>query len=165
MAEKESATHEKASTTHAHHDELSRAKARIAELEDELHKKNKSSRRDDTHTHRAADSLSDASRNKIDAASRMIRGLSMASIEGVSMLAETLTAFADGVSNRNAATGSTSARRLASRLPADVVGGFADAVDRMADIGPRAAERYAESYREGERTKDKETPASDKGAS
>ena len=83
MADKESTTHEKAST--AHHDELSRAKARIAELEEELNKKHKGSRRDDTRrdeTHRVADSFSDASRNKIDTASRMIRGLSMASIEG-----------------------------------------------------------------------------------
>jgi hypothetical protein len=144
MSEKASATHET---------ELSKAKERIAELEAELHKRSKATSHDDTHTHRAADSARTASQTKIDAATRMIRGLSMASVEGINIFADSLSAFANGVTSRNSASGHTSTRKLASRLPADVVGGFSDAVDRMSEIGPRAAERYAKAYREGEQEK------------
>ncbi len=135
-------------TTQSQEDEVSRLRARVSELETELQKGG--GRRQEQG--RVGDSLSDASRQKIDIVSRMFRGLTIASIEGMRLFAESATAFADGVVSRNKATESTSPRDLVTRLPADVASGIADAVDRLADIPAKTAERYAEAFREGQKS-------------
>jgi hypothetical protein len=132
-------------------DEISRLKARISELEAELHK----SKGAPKESSRASESMNDVSRNKIDGLSRMARGLTLASFEGLSIFADSLSALADGVTSRNKASGSTSTRELSRRLPSDIAGGFADAVERMTDLPARAAERYASAHREGAGTERK----------
>jgi len=133
-------------------EEITRLKARVAELEAELHSHKKAKpadRRESART--AANAFSDASRNKVDVAQRMIRGMTLASLESVNLLAETVSAFATGVMDRSGRE-SESLRDMTTRLPGDIVSSFADAVDRAVDIPAKAAERYSDTYRQGQRT-------------
>src|SRR5258708_1476004 len=101
-------------------DEISKLRARVAELEAEIRKKGDKTPRHDG-TSRVADSFSNASRSKIDTVTRMVRGLTIASFESARLMADSVSAFAEGVVSRSSATDSKSVRDLATRLPSDIV--------------------------------------------
>jgi hypothetical protein len=134
-----------------HEDEVSRLKARIEGLEKQLHEKGGSRSERKSDRSRAADTWSDVQSNKGEVVTRLARGLTLGSLEGVRLFADVVASFADGVGSRNSGRddGSTTPQRLASRLPTDFVEEFSDAFDRFVDIPARAAERYADAYREG----------------
>jgi len=148
MAEKTSST--------PHEDEIGRLKARINDLESELHRSKSSSdskpgsRREETR--RTVDSMRDVSQSKVDAVSRTVRGISLASIEGLRLFADSLSAFGDTVISRNTGNGNTSTRELGRRLPGDIAEGVAEFCDRIVDIPAQAAERYSKAHREGQRS-------------
>lgn len=135
-------------------DEVTKLKARIGELEAQLTKHrgdgSSKSRNDDSTTRRAADSWSDATRTARDSSQRLVRGMALAGLEGMRIFGDSISAFADGVFSRNEPKNNDSVRDLTSRLPGDVMGGIADAIDRLADIPSRAADTYSSSWREGE---------------
>ncbi len=140
-------------TTTTVEEENARLKARVAELEAAAHSgTHKSGRREDAR--RVADSFSNTTRQKADIASRAIRGMALASFEGIHLFADTVSAFAGGVVDRGAQSDRTSVRDLTTQLPGDVISSFSDAVDRLVDIPAKAAERYADTYRQGERSTD-----------
>ena len=134
-------------------EEAAQLRARVRELEAQLAKKDDKDGKEGTSDRRASDSWADATRSKRDGASRMARAMTLASIEGLRLFADSLSAFADGVVSRNDAREHKSARDLATRLPGDVMGGFADAVDRFVEIPAKTAEKYSSAYREGEKSK------------
>jgi len=131
-----------------HEEENAKLRTRIEELEAQL----KSRHRGTSATKSASDSASDASRSKRDAANRMVRGLTMASIERVRLVADTVASFADGVASRNDVRDRKTTRDLVSNLPADIVGSFADAVSNMVEIPAKTADKYSSTYREGEKS-------------
>ena len=130
-----------------HEEENDKLRARIEELEGQLKSKQKGT----SPTKRASDSWSDASRSKRDSMHRMVRGMTMASIESVRLVADTVSSFADGVANRNEARDHKTTRDLVTNLPADIAGSFADAVSDLVEVPAKSAEKYASSYREGEK--------------
>lgn len=130
-----------------HDDEISKLRARVEELEGQLKSKGK-----DSSSKSASESWSDASRSKRDSANRVVRGLTMASIESVRLFADTVSSFADGVVSRNDAREHKTTRDLVTNLPGDIVGSFADSVTRFVEIPAKTAEKYASSYREGEKS-------------
>jgi hypothetical protein len=131
-----------------HDEEVNRLRARIEELESEVQRKRPSSEERRNGRGRTLDSLNDATFRKTETFTRMARGLTVASLEGVRLFADAVSSFADGVATRNTSR-DDSPRRLARRLPADMADGFADAIDRIVEIPARAAERYAEVHRQG----------------
>ena len=134
-----------------HEDEVSRLKARIEGLEAELQEKRGSRSEKKRDRSRAADTWADAQSNKSEVVTRLARGLTLGSLEGVRLFADVVASFADGIGSRNSKRddGSASPQRLASRLPTDIIEEFTDAFDRFVDIPAKTAERYAEAYREG----------------
>jgi len=132
-------------------DEVSRLKARIEGLEAELQEKRGSRSERKRDRSRAADTWSDVQSNKGEVVTRLARGLTLGSLEGIRLFADVVSSFADGVGGRNSKRddGSTTPQRLASRLPTDFIEEFSDAFDRFVDIPARTAERYADAYREG----------------
>ena len=137
-------------TTPTHDEEILQLKARIAELEAAAAHppKSKTARREEAN--RVADSFSSATRQKGDMVNRAIRGISLASFEGIQLFADSISALAGGVVNRNTQNESKSVRDLSTQLPGDVVSSFADAVNLIVDIPAKTAERYASAYRQGE---------------
>lgn len=131
-----------------HDDEISKLRARIEELEGQL--KTKRSRTSTTKT--TSDAWSDAARTKRDSVNRMVRGMTLASIEGVRLFADTVSSFADGVTSRNDAREHKTTRDLITNLPGDIAGSFADAVSDFVEIPAKSAEKYSSSYREGEKS-------------
>ena len=131
-----------------HDEENAKLRARIEELEGQLKSKNKET----SPTKSASDSWSEASRSKRDSLNRMVRGVTMASIESVRLLAETVSSFADGVVSRNDARGHKTTRDLVTNLPADIAGSFADALSDFVEIPAKSADKYASAYREGEKS-------------
>src|ERR1700757_234288 len=117
-------------------DEVSRLKARIEELEAELKEKRGSRSEKKRDRSRAADTWADAQSNKSEVVTRLARGLTLGSLEGVRLFADVVASFADGVAGRNSKRddGSASPQRLASRLPTDIIEEFTDAFDRFVDI-------------------------------
>jgi hypothetical protein len=146
-------------------DEVSRLKARIDDLEAELHEKRGSRPERRRDRSRAADSWADAQSNKSEVVTRFARGLTLGSLEGVRLFADVVASFADGVASRNSRRddGSASPQRLASRLPTDFIEEFTDAFDRFVDIPARTAERYADAYREGVARERKSRDRDDRG--
>jgi hypothetical protein len=138
-------------TTHTPEEEIHRLKARVAELEADATRKDAKTDRGEE-ARRVTDSFSDAARQKADAANRAFRGIALASFEGMRLFADSISAFAGGVVNRSNTSEKKSVRDLATQLPGDVVSSFADAVDKMVDIPAKTAERYADSYRQGEQS-------------
>ena len=138
--------------SHPHETENAKLRARIEELEGQLKAKEKSSSKDDSPTKRASDSWSDASRTKRDSAHRMVRGLTLASIESFRLFADTVSSFADGVVSRNNAREHKTTRDLITNLPADIIGSFADSVSDFVEIPAKTAEKYTSAYREGEKS-------------
>jgi hypothetical protein len=135
-------------------DEIAKLRARIGDLEAALNKATakseqgvKSGQRPERD--RVADSLSNASRQKVDAVNRLVRGLTVASFEGMRLVADSFSAFAGGVVSRSSATDSKSVRDLATRLPSDILTGVSEAVDRLVDVPAKTAERFAETHRQG----------------
>jgi len=158
-------------------DEISRLRARVQELEAQLRQEQMQgtqtvgSRTDRVSTsdsqprttdddsnrisrRRVADSLSDAKKSKRDVVDRMVRGGTLASVEFIRAFAETVSSFADTVISRNESRrgDDRTARDMKTRLPEDIATSFADAVDRFIDVPSRAADRYAKTYRESDRT-------------
>jgi hypothetical protein len=143
-------------------DDVVRLRARVKELEDELTKRD--TRRDSgkdkndepSTTRRVADSFSDVRRSKRDAADRMVRGVTLASVEAVRVFADSVSSFADNVIRRNEGRDGEgrSVRDMATRLPEDIATSMADAVDQFVDIPRRAADRYSKVHREGEKEHD-----------
>src|SRR5262249_23669025 len=90
-------------TRSAADDEVVKLHARVKELEAELNKKDRDRDKDteSTTTRRVADSLSDVRRSKRDAADRMMRGVTLASVEAVRLFADSISSFADNVIRRN----------------------------------------------------------------
>jgi len=135
-----------------HEEENAKLRARVEELEGQLKAKNKgTSTTAATAAKSASDSWSDASRTKRDSANRMVRGLTMASIESVRLVADTVSSFADGVSSRNASREGKTTRDLVTNLPADIAGSFADAITNFVEIPTKTADKYSASYHEGEK--------------
>jgi hypothetical protein len=132
----------------AHEEENAKLRARIDELEGQLKAKGKGT----SPAKSVSDSWSEASRSKTDSLNRMVRGVTIASIESVRLVADTVSSFADGVASRNDARGHKTTRDLVTNLPADIAGSFADAVSSSVEIPAKAAEKYASSYREGEKS-------------
>lgn len=139
------------STKTPHEEENDRLRARIDELERQLKSKHKETSTSTT-ARRVSDSWSDASRSKRDSVNRMVRGMTMASIESVRLVADTVSSFADSVASRNEARDHKTTRDLVTNLPADIAGSFADAVSDLVEVPAKSAEKYASSYREGEKT-------------
>jgi hypothetical protein len=131
-----------------HEEENAKLRARIDELEGQLKAKGKGT----SPAKSVSDSWSEASRSKTDSLNRMVRGVTIASIESVRLVADTVSSFADGVASRNDARGHKTTRDLVTNLPADIAGSFADAVSSSVEIPAKAAEKYASSYREGEKS-------------
>ncbi|HTP35525.1 MAG TPA: hypothetical protein VMJ75_25280 [Candidatus Acidoferrales bacterium] len=138
-----------------HDEEIAKLRAHIEDLEGQL----KAARKRDTSASKSAsdtaksvsDSWSDATRSKRDSVNRMVRGMTMASLEGVRLFADTVSSFADGVASRNEAREHKTTRDLVTNLPADIAGSFADAVSNLVDIPSKTADKYASSYREGDK--------------
>jgi cell division septum initiation protein DivIVA len=131
-----------------HDEEVAKLRARIDELEAQLKSRHKSS---SSTARNASDSISDATRTKRDSANRMVRGMTMASIEGVRLFADTISSFADGVASRNDARDHKTASDLVSNLPSDIANSFADAVAGFTEIPSKTADKYSSSYHEGEK--------------
>jgi hypothetical protein len=131
-----------------HEEENAKLRARIEELEGQLKAKGKGT----SPAKSVSDSWSEASRSKTDSLNRMVRGVTIASIESVRLVADTVSSFADGVASRNDARGHKTTRDLVTNLPADIAGSFADAVSSAVEIPAKSAEKYASSYREGEKS-------------
>ena len=139
-------------------DEVVRLRARVKELEGELTKKDGGrDQGSDSTTRRVADSFSDVRQSKRDAADRMMRGVTLASVEAIRVFADSVSSFADNVITRNEGRKGEgrSARNMATRLPEDIAASLADAVDSFADIPRRAADRYSKVHREGEKEQDR----------
>ncbi|HEY0301026.1 MAG TPA: hypothetical protein VGC36_06835 [Rhizomicrobium sp.] len=139
-------------------EEVTKLRARVKRLEAERDKlKSDVDEDDDDRTgRRVADSFNDARRSKVDAATRVVRGVTLASVEFVRLFADSVSSFGDDVLRRNegrARRGRT-VRSLVRRLPEDLAEGFANAVDRLSDIPAKAADRYSKVYREGEDSDD-----------
>jgi hypothetical protein len=133
-------------------DEITRLKARVAELEAEVQKKN--SKADGRESARSVTSnLSDTTFRKADVTMRMFRGMTFAALESFSLFADSLSSVAAGVISRGSSSDEKSLRDLASRVPGDVASSFADAIDQMTQIPGKAADRYASAYRQGEGSK------------
>jgi cell division septum initiation protein DivIVA len=134
-----------------HEEENAKLRARIDELEAQLKSKRKSTT---STTKTASDAWSDATRSKRDSANRMVRGLTMASIESVRLVADAVSSFADGVASRNDSRDKDhkTTRDLVSNLPADIAGSFADAVTDFVEIPAKTAEKYSSAYHEGEKS-------------
>lgn len=131
-----------------HDEEINRLRARVEELEGQLKSKEKGT---STTRKNASDSWSDASRTKRDAANRVLRGMTMASLEGVRLFADTVASFADGVASRNEARGHKTTRDLVTNLPGDIAASFAESVNSFVEIPTKTAEKYSSSYHEGEK--------------
>ena len=97
----------------------------------------------------------DARDSKFDKGTRVVRGMTLASIEFVRLFADAISTFGSEALRRNESRegeGRT-VRDLTTRLPEDVAHGVVEAIDRFSDIPAKAAERYTTAYREGERTR------------
>jgi hypothetical protein len=134
-------------------DEVTKLRARVKKLEAERDKADKED--NDGVGRRYTDSLRDARHSKVDTATRVARGVTLASVEFFRLFTDTLTGFGDDVIRRNESRSGT-VRNITRRLPEDIVDGFANAVDRFSDIPAKASERYTKAYREGENTHSKE---------
>jgi hypothetical protein len=86
----------------------------------------------------------------------MVRGVTLASVEVVRGFADSLSSFADNVIRRNESRDGDgrTVRDMATRLPEDIATSFADTVDRFVDIPRRAADRYSQVHREGDKDRD-----------
>jgi hypothetical protein len=125
---------------------------RIKELEAEVASLRASQHTSTRHSNRVADSLSDTSRNKLDLGGRAVRGVTLASLEGVRLIADTVSTFADGVISRNHPRGDETLSESVTRIPGDMIESASEAFDKLVDIPSRTADKYSEVYREGDRT-------------
>jgi hypothetical protein len=149
------------------HDETAALRAKIKQLEAALDREREASKSSSRHdsagrrghrretrydaaesSRRVADSATSVSRRARDGASRMVRGTTLAAFEGVRAFSDSITSFADAVISRNEGS-DRNVRDLIADLPGDIASGFADAFDNFVDIPSRAADRYAQSYRDG----------------
>jgi hypothetical protein len=166
---------DKASSAAADHAEVGRLRRRVAQLEAEAKLNEKDQGRGQTSdatrvsdsTRRVSDSFSDVRRSKRDAADRMLRGVTLASVEAVRLFADTVSSFTDNVITRNEGRsgGGRSVRDMKTRLPEDIATSLADSVDQFVDIPRKAADRYSKVYREGEKEQERDKAEPENGRS
>jgi len=134
---------------------VTKLRARVKKLEAELDAKDKKDHDEDLpDRRRIRDSLNDGRDSKLDAADRVLRGMTLASVEFVRLFADSVSSFGSDVIRRNESRvgGGRSVRSLVRRLPEDIADGFSNAIDLFTDIPARTADRYSKVYREGEKT-------------
>lgn len=138
-------------------EEVTKLRARVKELETRLANEERSKEQPTGRARTVADSWSDASQAKRDAASRIVRGVTLASVEGMRLFADSVSSFADNVISRSDASNRKSAKSLAMGLPGDIAASLADTVSGFVDIPARVAERYSKAHRETQKPNDPET--------
>lgn len=127
--------------------------ARVRELEAELARKERAQeRREREHERRErapatpqlSDTVRDVSARTYDETNRLVRGITLAHLEGFRAVADVLGAFADEMARRNPPED----RNAMINLGPDMVYAGAEAISRAVDVPRRAVNRFAEAYRE-----------------
>jgi hypothetical protein len=138
----------------ASRDEL---EARIRALEAQLATKERESASDNRRERRRAEIRDNAEATRevanrsFDEATRLFRAFTMAHIEGLRAVTDTVGTFADEVAKRRDEKDED--RDAFAALPADLYAGYIKAVDEALKIPERTSEKFQDSYR---RTGDEE---------
>jgi methionine-rich copper-binding protein CopC len=80
---------------------------------------------------------------------RLLRGLTLASLEPLRVAADVFGSFVDDVYSRNRASVDAPVQDLVTNLPGDIYNGFVNAVSRTFDVVPNTIDTFHESYHEG----------------
>ena len=123
-------------------EELARLRAKVAELEAELarQEREKGDRaKVDTRIRELTDTMRETTTRGVDESAKLFRGVTLASLEKVRAASDVIAAFVDSVYEQNRLEQEDSVGALARRLPADLTGGFFDAMERAFDIPNRRA--------------------------
>jgi hypothetical protein len=134
--------------------------ARVAELEAEVDRKERAldrraraeSRGGQTPGYQVTDSMGELSRRSIDETNRLVRGLTLAHVEGFRAAADVLGAFADSIAKRNPPQD----RNIMANLPSDMLYASMEAMNRAVGVPGRAMSRFSEAYREDDAVRERE---------
>jgi methionine-rich copper-binding protein CopC len=80
---------------------------------------------------------------------RLVRGLTLASLEPLRVAADMFGSFVDDVYSRNRSNVDAPVQDLLTNLPGDIYNGIVNAVDRTFDVIPNTIDTFQKSYHEG----------------
>lgn len=128
-------------------DEVEQLKAELEKLRGELGKSR--ARREEV-----GDTVNRAVDRGGDEISKLVRGVTLAYLEEIKLVADVVGSFADEVTNRNRPKDeNVSARDLAGDLADDVYRSAIKAADRLAEIPEKVVDKFYKGYKEGRYTK------------
>jgi cell division septum initiation protein DivIVA len=127
------------------HEETSRLRARIAELEAELASKRRA--RQEGQDREIRDMVREMPGRYIDEVMRFYRSTSLAYLEGYRQMALVASSFADEVLKKQH-TEDGSVTELARDLPVDVYSGALNAIDHSLRIPGRIVDKFSETYKQ-----------------
>ena len=125
-----------------------RLRARVQELERELHDETKKPKR----STKKSESTRNISKRTTDEGGSLIRAITLAGVEFVRSAGSVLESFADTVSDRNRPEEKDSSSDLTRDLPKDVYSGGLNAIEQVLEIPGRVIDKLHEGYRETRET-------------
>ena len=135
--------------------------ARVLQLEAEVERKDRAlqrrerdaERRERSERRELTDSTRDTANRLIDETNKLVRGFTLAYVEGLRAAADAFGTFADEVSRRNPPDEEDTIRDL----PGDLYSGYLKAVNQALRIPERAIDRLDETYRREDDSERKES--------
>ncbi len=125
-------------------EEVVRLRARVQELEQELHDEPKKRKKGS----KTSQSARNVSKRATDEGGSLMRAVALAGVEVFRSAGGVLVSFADTVSDRNRPEEKDSSSDLTRDLPRDVYSGALNAVDQALEIPGRMIAKLHEGYRE-----------------
>jgi hypothetical protein len=127
-----------------------RLRARVDELEAELSSKGTRAESRNRDIEEIADTTRESGFRAMDEASRLVRGLTLSSLEAIRATTDAVDGFVGEVYDRNRPESGDSVAELARKLPMDVMVGIMEGINRAYDIPTRTVDTFYSTYREGE---------------
>jgi hypothetical protein len=125
-------------------EEVVRLRARVQELEREIHEEPKKRKK----SSKTTESTRNISRRAADEGGSIIRAITLAGVELVRSTGSVLESFADTVSQRNRPEEKDASSDLTRDLPKDVYSGGLNAIEQVLEIPGRVIDKLQEGYRE-----------------
>ena len=125
-------------------EEVVRLRARVQELEGELHDESKKGKKGS----KTSESARDVSKRATDEGGSLVRAVALAGVEVFRSTGAVLESFADTVSERNRPEKKDSSSDVTRDLPRDVYSGALNAIDQALEIPGRVIAKLHEGYKE-----------------